>query len=416
MRSSGAASLFFIAAIIAAIFPDQSCAGPSGTESILVPAPIAESEGRSGSWERPDTPAVAIHDGGYESEYVVDSQQVQAPLPEGITFEPTVESSTATSMWPSWLGPGVSCDTCGPNGCQGGKRNHGLFGNLFDRHHGCWVARFDALILWRNAPQSRPLFTSGGTTALDADQLESDVLAAPRISLFHVNECGYGTEFTYIYAGNFYGEQNRAVEAYAPPGIYGITSPSPTEATATLLGRLQSFEANSRTPIAAGNIQFISGFRWIQWQEELRITATETGSPAANYLTNCFNDLYGGQIGFDTLLYQSGRGVRLEGLIKAGAYYNQGVQHSSTDTASVASEGTPASGAFAGEVGLTGVIPITRNWDFRGGYFGLWLESIAQPSRQLSGQNLSGGANSTSLSTIGNVVIQGISLGIEGHW
>ena len=319
-------------------------------------------------------------------------------------------------MWPSWLGSGVSCDTCGPNGCQCGKQNHGLFGNLFDRHHGCWVARFDTLILWRNAPQSRPLFTSGGTTALDADQLESDVLAAPRISLFHVNECGYGTEFTYIYAGNFYGEQSRAVEAYAPPGIYGITSPSPTEATATLLGRLQSFEANSRTPIAAGNVQFISGFRWIQWQEELRVTATGTAPPAANYLTNCFNDLYGGQIGFDTLFYQSGGGVRLEGLIKAGAYYNQGVQHSSTDSVSVASEGTPASGAFAGEVGLTGVVPITKNWDFRGGYFGLWLESIAQPSRQLSGQNLSGGANSTSLSTIGNVVIQGVSLGIEGHW
>lgn len=416
MRSRRAILLCITAAITDITLCGPSLAKPGVTESILVPAPIAESEGGASSWAGSDSPAILIHDGNLTGEYAVDSHKNHAPLPDGITFDSPEEPSTASSAWPSWHGPNVFCDACGTHDCQCGKLNHGLVGNLVDRHRGSWAVRFDTLILWRNAPQSRPLFTSGGTTSLNADQLESNALAAPRISLMHMNECGYGTEFTYLYAGNFYGEQSRAVDDYAPPGIYGITSPSPTEATATLLGRLQSFEANSRTPIAAGNVQFISGFRWIQWQEELRIAATATAPPTANYLTNCFNDLYGGQIGFDTLLYQSNRGFRLEGLVKAGAYYNQAVQHSSTNAASVASEGSPASGAFAGEVGLTSVVPITKNWNFWGGYFGLWLESIAQPSRQLSGQNLSGGANSTSLSTIGNVVIQGVSLGVEGHW
>ena len=417
MRSRRAVLRGIATAITAITLCGQSSAEPQVTESILVPAPIAESEGSTSSWTGSDSPAILIHDGDLDSEYVVGSQQPRAPLPDGIIFEPTVEPPTASSAWPSWFGPSVSCDACGTHDCRCGKPNHGLFGNFINRHHGSWAVRFDTLILWRNAPQSRPLFTSGGATSLNVDQLESNALAAPRISLFHLNECGYGTEFTYLYAGNFYGEQSRAVDAYAPPGIYGITSPSPTEATATLIGRLQSFEANSRTPIAAGNIQFISGFRWIQWQEELRIAATATAPPTANYLTNCFNDLYGGQIGFDTLLYRSNRGFRLEGLVKAGAYYNQAVQHSSTNTASVAAEGTPASGAFAGEVGLTSVVPLTKNWNFWGGYFGLWLESIAQPSRQLSGQRLPpASTTSTSLSAIGNVVIQGVSLGIEGHW
>lgn len=416
MRSNGANLLFFAAALISIVSCDDIWAGPRVTESMVIPAPIAETDGNPGAWEKRDSPTVLIHDEGFEKEFVVDGRQTNAPLPDEITFEPepTTESATATSLLPSWVeryAPYAACDS------QSEKVNRGLFGNSFDSHRGSWAARFDALILWRNAPQSRPLFTSGATTALNADQLESDVLAAPRISLFRLNECGYGAEFTYIYAGNFYSQQTRAVDGYAPPGIYGISSPPPTEATATLLGQLQSFEANSRTPIAAGNVQFISGFRWIQWQEELKITALGTSSPATNYLTNCFNDLYGGQIGFDTLLYQSHRGIRLEGLVKAGAYYNQGVQHSSTNTATVASEGTPASGAFAGEVGLSGVVPVTKNWNIWGGYFGLWLESIVQPSQQLSGQRLlPASTQSASLSTIGNVVVQGVSLGIEGTW
>jgi hypothetical protein len=341
-----------------------------------------------------------------------------APEPEGYVIEEPareVDETHGSQMdwlpqWPLW---NTSCNTCGSANCSCQNSRHGIFGNLFDRRHGCWVGRFDALVLWRNSPQARPLFTLGGVDALDADQLESDVLAAPRISLFHVNKCGYGTEFTYIYAGNFYAQQSRTVDAYAAPGIYGNTSPTPSSANATLLGQLQSFEANSRTPIANGNIQFIAGFRWVQWQEALQIDTL----PGPNYLTNCFNDLYGGQIGFDTLLYRSNGGIRLEGLIKAGAYYNEAVQHSAAGTSQLSASGSPASGAFVGEVGLTGVAPISRNWDIRVGYFGLWLESIAQPSRQLSGQRLPPASPpGSSLSTIGNVVLQGVSLGIEGHW
>lgn len=395
----------------------QSHAAPHPSESILVPPPIPESADDGNSWDQGRSQFISIQDGGLESISTVSDGPTLAPLPDGIPSSPDVIEPTETgTFWPEWMGSSASCDSCGQFGCNCGHSNHGILGNLRDRHRGSWVGRFDALILWRNAPQSRPLFTSGGTTALDADQVESDVLAAPRVSLFHVDNCGYGAEFTYLYAGNFYGQQTRTVDAYAEPGIYGITSPTVTAATATLLGRLQSFEANSRTPVAAGNIQFITGFRWIQWQEELRIAATGTGS-TENYLTNCFNDLYGGQIGFDTLLYRSNGGIRLEGLVKAGAYYNQAVQHSSTNTAQISAEGSPASGAFAGEVGLTGVVPLSNNWDVRAGYFGLWLESIAQPSRQLSGQRLPPASPSgASLSTIGNLVVQGVSLGVEGRW
>lgn len=380
--------------------------------SILVPAPISESKVES-SWETSSTESFVIGNDIPVETRSTNERLGFAPEPEGYVIEGEPTGSTEgdwLTQWPLWS---TSCSTCGSTHCSCQNPNHGIFGNLFDRRHGCWVGRFDALVLWRNAPQSRPLFTLGGGDALDANQLESDVLAAPRISLFHINKCGYGAEFTYIYAGNFYGQQNRTVDAYAAPGIYGNTSPDPTSASATLLGQLQSFEANSRTPVANGNIQFIAGFRWVQWQEELRIDTI----PSPAYVNNCINDLYGGQIGFDTLLYRSNGGVRLEGLVKAGAYYNEAVQHSVAGPSQLSAFGSPASGAFVGEVGLTGVAPISRNWDVRVGYFGLWLESIAQPSRQLSGQRLPpADPPGASLSTIGGLVLQGVSLGIEGHW
>jgi hypothetical protein len=62
-------------------------------------------------------------------------------------------------------------------------------------------------------------------------------------------------------------------------------------------------------------------------------------------------------------------------------------------------------------------VPVCCNWDFRFGYFGLWLTSIAQPSNQLSGQQLVQGPVTTgSLTTNGSVILQGLSLGLEGRW
>jgi hypothetical protein len=138
------------------------------------------------------------------------------------------------------------------------------------------------------------------------------------------------------------------------------------------------------------------------------------------------NNLFGGQIGLDTMLWQPSKHFRLEGLVKAGAYYNSAYQSSSYQNyvGGVPFEGnsgsagsSPAVCSFAGELGLTGVVPICCNVDFRFGYFGLWLTSLAQPTNQLSNQLLVPNAPTyTSLTTNGNVVLQGLSLGLEGRW
>jgi len=302
---------------------------------------------------------------------------------------------------------------------------------------GCWTGRVDALILSRNAPSNRPLYSfspAAGGTALNANQLESIVAVGPRLSLFHKDNCGNASwEGTYIYSGSFVAEKSLAQSPggyqLADPGIYGFSSavpPGVNSVTARLTSSLQSAEFNRRWGWGSC-AQFLAGFRWLQWQETLAINDTyDTNSLGQDvYTTGCYNNLFGGQIGIDTALWQASKHFRLEGLVKAGAYYNSAYQSSSYqsfvggapfDSNSVSAGQSPAVCSFAGEVGLTGVVPVCCNVDFRFGYFGLWLASIAQPSNQLSNQVLDQIPTSGSLATNGNVVLQGISLGLEGRW
>jgi hypothetical protein len=351
------------------------------------------------------------------------------------------------------LGGGAPCGTPGCNGacntCQNRQLDpawrynancepSGLFQRLWGlcRAHddaGTWTGRVDALILSRNAPAFRPLYTvgPGGPVALNADQLESIAAVGPRVSLFKRDHCNTSWEGTYIYSGGFVAEQNRANQTaiydLAEPGIYGVLPGVDVNAVQSrLTSSLQSAELNRRWNWGPAT-QFLAGFRWLQWQESLSITDYyDSGVGQDFFNTNTYNNLYGGQIGLDTLLWQPWRRFRIEGLVKAGAYYNSASQSSQymnvnsgipSDAAMVNVGRSPATCSFAGELGLTGVVPLHPCIDFRFGYFGLWLASIAQPVGQLNGQSLVQGYPIVgSVSTSGNVVLQGLSLGLEGRW
>lgn len=417
--------------------------------------------------QQPGLPAEqGLEDGRFDPSFTDDAETVVAP--EAGVFSPdaaAVPYSAYDGSPEAGYGPDADATACGVPGCPGSCercRSHGnpawrfngrcespgLFQKLFDlcgdiEDEGLWTARADALILYRNAPAFRPLYVTdqGGQNVLNSNQLNSLAAVGPRLSLFRkdAHHCGTSWEGTYIYSGSFVAERNQPFVSggynIAEPGIFGV---KPTDfpdgvdtVTTRLVSSLQSAELNRRWALGPYT-QLIGGFRWIQWQENLAISDSYAlGTVNAGqdfYNTNCVNDLYGGQIGLDTLLWQPAKCFRLEGLLKAGAYYNNAVQTSSLSqpatpySASVGVGESPAACSFAGEVGLTGVVPICCNWDFRFGYFGLWLSAIAQPTNQLSGQTLDSGDVATigqpvgSLNTSGSVVLQGLSLGLEGRW
>jgi len=323
---------------------------------------------------------------------------------------------------------GYGCTSCTGAGCDECRRS-ALIDHCGHQKNGCWIGRVDALILWRNAPPDRPLINNALVTGplLNANGMDSTAAAGPRFSLFRVNNTtGHAIEATYLRAANFRSIRPLAAVSQpytlAAPGIFGNATSSFQDADANLGSRLQSFEFN-RHHCHGQFVRFLAGFRWIEWQEQFTLQGSAAGGTSDFYQTNVFNDLYGGQIGLDANLLAM-PWMRFDALVKAGAYYNNAVQSSQFATsggtpgaASVAVGESPASGAFAGEVGFTGVVPITRHLDFRFGYFGLWLSGIAQATQQLSGQQLSPGQPAVgSINTNGGVVVQGVSLGLDGHW
>lgn len=444
---------------------------PSGLAMLgLVALTLGGAAGRAAVAAEFEDPArsVLVGDVGDEGD-VTDGQLDDQPTGQTEEFdgnEPTMRLFAPSCVSDDGCVGGVA-DACSCDECSAGRHCHrgpccrladcdppGLFQRLAALHDtsgACWSGRVDAIILWRNAPRYRPLFTTfdpvavaPGPVALNADGLQSDVLAAPRLTLLRTDSCGNGLELGYLYAGNFYSQRSlpevRDGYATAAPGLYGNAwGPAGTalnSASATLLANLQSAEINHRTCVLGGLGQFLAGFRWLQWNEQLLMSDTfSTPPPPAvvtdaggdTYSTRCFNNLFGGQIGLDAKLLQIKR-LRFDGLVKAGAYYNAASQQSLygyvSDGAGGAfnvsngfSNSSPAACSFVGEVGLTAVIPLQSNLDFRVGYFGLWIDGLAQPTNQLSTQTLTqGNPPSGTLDTTGGVVLQGVSLGLEGRW
>ncbi len=369
-------------------------------------------------WDDEPAASVLVEEGLYGSNETI-AEDWQGSEPGGGSFPAGDQDGISYGF-----GDG-SCSSCTGHGCNHCRRT-ALIDHCGHHKKACWIGRTDALILWRNAPPDRPLVDNALVTGplLNANGMDSTAAAGPRFSLFRVNNCtGHAIEATYLRAANFRSMRplSAVSEPYllAPPGIFGIESPPFETGNANLGSRLQSFEFN-RHHCKGKYLRFLAGFRWIEWAEEFSLQGTTENGLTDAVQTGGYNSLYGGQIGVDANLLAL-PWLRFDGLVKAGAFYNNAVM--ATSYATQAGSGrfavgeSPASGAFAGELGFTGVMPLTNCIDFRFGYFGLWLSGIAQPTQQLSAQQLTpGGVAEGGINTSGSVVVQGVSLGLEGRW
>ena len=165
-------------------------------------------------------------------------------------------------------------------------------------------------------------------------------------------------------------------------------------------------------------MEFICGIRWLEWAESFSLD-TQTPGPGFtnNWSSRTVNNLYGGQIGIDTLLYSTSW-LHVESVLKGGAYWNDALSRQIYQENGVGTEvsayDSPSAAAFVGELGFTGVLPLTSHLDFRFGYLVFWLQGIAQPTRQLSLPVSTTG--DPLVVQDGGTVVQGLTLGLEGHW
>jgi hypothetical protein len=360
-----------------------------------------------------------------------------APDAEPTTGQPALlDADTAAPDLAVFHDSSCGCDACCKVQCQDPP---GLFQVCRAASGARWTARLDALLLWRNAPRNRPLFSTwnqetltAGDTVIDANDLDSTMGAGPRISLFRTDCHGHTTEFTYFQAFDFRADKatppsNRGY-TILPAGIYGNTWADLDSGSAELTSGIKSFEANGRKCLTS-NISLLGGFRWVEWRESVSVVDTyrplgSTSSSRDLYDTSTMNSLYGGQIGFDARMFDRGW-LRIDATMKGGAYYNIAAQQSIYRNGPVGEAAglvgrtyqDGGTAAFVGELGFMGTIPLTDHFEFTFGYLGLWLESLAQPINQFGSQRIIPDETARgTLDTTGGTVLQGVTLGFNAKW
>jgi hypothetical protein len=389
--------------------------GEPSTRSIL--QPIAEDAEDESSWSTGGASVAVIEDADtgqadtLESEWVVSEDPYSQPMCDD---DSAWDWTHGLNTWSN------ACDAaCEQMKCGHVNLLHACKKGCRCCEPACWTGRADAVMLWRNKPYSRELVT-GGAGPVNANQLESGMAAGPRIQLFRTDTYGNAIEFGYLGAWSFQSNRVLPNSAYAA-SLIGTNTELFAFGDINLTSSIQTIEINSRTPMAAGNVQFICGVRWLEWTESFLLNGTQVAGGGATtqkaWSSRTVNNLYGGQIGIDALLY-SNPWLRVESLLKGGAYWNDALSRRSFKTNGIGSEtsayDTPSPAAFVGELGFTGVLPLTSNLDFRFGYLVFWLEGIAQPTQQLS-QPVSTTGDPLVLQNSGTV-IQGLTLGLEGRW
>lgn len=292
-----------------------------------------------------------------------------------------------------------------------------------DVSRGCprWTGQVDALMLWQGPIASRPLYIdSVGLPALDVNQLQPAVTAAPRYALMYHRDGCRAIEVNYFELWGFDATQTlpTTVGGYVMNNLAGLNLPGTDTATATASGHIKSFEGNLRRSNGdQGSIRWLTGFRWLEWGQQLGITDTN-GASAVAFDVRTLNNLYGWQWGADAMLWNNGGPIRVNGVGKAGIYYNhqavQSTNYSDGVNPPVALADTRDTVAFVGEVGLNASLAITHWLAWRAGYSVFWLGGLAVPASQLSVTDVVG--ETASINTSGSVLLHGVTTGLEARW
>jgi hypothetical protein len=288
-----------------------------------------------------------------------------------------------------------------------------------------WVGRVDALIAWRNAPPDRPLVETGLTAApvLNASGMDSPAAAGPRFSIFRFNDAaGTALETTYFQLANWRSERPLSAQsnlyALAPPGFYGNGNTQNFDTGDVNLGAwMKSLEINRHWWIGQ-HARFLAGFRWVEWQENFSMSDEFVGTETIQdfYSTECFNSLYGGQIGADLALWNSGGTLQVNGVGKAGVFYNHAFQRTWTNLPDSGLDGVFGERdltSFFGEVGINASYRITQKWAWRVGYSLFWLSGVAVPANQLGVADV---GTVRSINGNGSVLLHGVTTGLEARW
>ena len=351
-----------------------------------------------------------------------------ACLVSGAALATNFDPGTASAAYD--VGAGLPVPAAGESGAPmviDGFGAPGAFSEVVATDEACrgcprWTGQVDALMLWEGVIASRPLFVDSvtGLTALDANQLQPAVTAAPRYALMYHRDACRAIELNYFELWGFNATQPLPVTAggYTMSNLAGLNFPDTDTAAATASGHIKSFEINLRRS-NGGSIRWLTGFRWVEWGQQLGITDVALGGAVTDaFDVRTLNNLYGWQWGVDAMLSNGGGPLRVNGIAKAGVYYNYQAQQGTTYfdgvNPPVSLGGSRDGVAFMGEVGLNASLSITHWLAWRAGYSVFWLSGLAVPAGQLAVTDVASGTASINMN--GSVLLHGVTTGLEARW
>jgi hypothetical protein len=304
-----------------------------------------------------------------------------------------------------------------------------------------WIVQADALFLWQNNIASRTLFIDNNTATpvLDANDIRPSVGIGPRLAVLRNFNESSAFEANYFIVQSLTGTASLPLTsppAYEQADLNGFIYNDIDSVTVDTESQIQSLELNYRE--RKGFATFLAGFRYVEWMSAMQINDTFTTTPVVapsfsgtdSFLTETGNELYGGQLGCDLMLWNRGQTIRVNGLGKAGIFYNQAFQRTTivTDAPPGSPGFTPINAtesqsmqqtSFFGEVGANATVELTNWLSWRVGYTLFWLSGVATPANQLSVVTLDPGTGATvanGINTSGSVLLHGVTTGVEARW
>ena len=318
-----------------------------------------------------------------------------------------------------------SCTACGGRGCRHCRDVKGWLNRIFCNVEPRFVGQVDALMLWQGAIPSRPLYvndTEPFATVLNADQAQTPMSTGTRYTLQLNLDCTYAFEGSYFSVYGFEGEHStpHSNAGYAMNNLAGLTYGDIDWARLRTSGNIQSAEFNWRRKTCTP-ITWLAGFRWVEWNEGLQIVDRYQGKDGLAFdriNTHTGNDMYGGQVGADVMLWNRWQEVKVNGVGKAGIFYNQAYSRTNVPTERIPVDGDALADqtAFFGEVGANASVKLTHWLSWRLGYSVYWLSGVATAVEQLDKVGQAPPLERPQINTNGSVLLHGATTGLEARW
>jgi len=302
---------------------------------------------------------------------------------------------------------------------------HGYVDSYHGRPAPRWSVRAGLLFWDRADPDERPILTfPGATPRLDAGDFYFDFETGFELALSRRFGSCWDLEVRYLLIDGW----RDSIGIPLDGGVGAVLTTPPTvfggfgAGVATATSELESFELTPWYALSE-QIRFGAGFRWVRFDDSLNLAFIPDAGASSVIDIGAHNDLYGFQIGADVLLINAGR-LSLETMGKIGIYGNH-ARHAIVLADPVGDpDATVGIGdreddiAWVGECGITAGYAINCRWTARVGYQLLWIDGLALAPEQLANTTALGGVDSarTSTNTDGDVLLHGLTVGLEVRW